>query len=182
MFNTLLRLFVDMDGTLAEWKHTERFEVLYEPNYFSSLRPYINVVRAIGILIENRCVEGYSLSATLTDSRYAIPDKNTWLDRYVPEINKEHRIFVPTGTQKHKAVPGGIRRTDILLDDYTKNLSEWSKHAVAIKLMNGLNGTNGTWRGPRVGRFAQPEEIAEYVLRVAQTAYAKYSVPQKELA
>ena len=42
--------------------------------------------------------------------------------------------------------------TDVLVDDYTKNLKEWpvfgdAKFGRAVKLLNGINGNNGTWTG-----------------------------------
>ena len=41
------RLFVDMDGTLAEFKQVDALESLYEEGYFRSLKPQENVVEAI---------------------------------------------------------------------------------------------------------------------------------------
>ena len=81
------RLFVDMDGTVVEWKAAEEFEDLYEKGYFASLQPYQNVVDAIRLIFQRTTiVEIYTLSAVLPDSPYSIPEKMEWLDRHMPFI------------------------------------------------------------------------------------------------
>ena len=140
------RLFVDMDGTLCEWKPAERFEDMYEPGWFSHMSPNITLVNALKCLYKTGRCEIYILSAVLSDSPYAQIEKDSWLDKHFPDIDKEHRIFVSTKEPKYNAVPGGIRSDDILLDDYSKNLHEWAEKAIAIKYLNGINGTGGTWK------------------------------------
>lgn len=160
------RLFVDMDGTAVEWKAAEEFEDLYEKGYFSSLKPYQNVVDAIRLIFQRTAVvEIYTLSAVLPDSPYSIPEKMEWLDQHMPFIPHDHRLFIHNGTEKIAAVPGGVRPSDVLLDDYTLNLNQWAKQAKAIKLLNGINGTKGTWKGAAVSRFCPADEIANAVLR-----------------
>lgn len=160
------RLFVDMDGTAVEWKAAEEFEDLYEKGYFSSLKPYQNVVDAIRLIFQRTAVvEIYTLSAVLPDSPYSIPEKMEWLDQHMPFIPHDHRLFIHNGIEKIAAVPGGVRPSDVLLDDYTLNLNQWAKQAKAIKLLNGINGTKGTWKGAAVSRFCPADEIADAVLR-----------------
>ncbi len=148
---TKRRLFVDMDGTLCQWKDCEKYEDLYEPGFFSSMLPNTALVDAIKIIFLQNEIVIYILSAALADSDCAVKEKNMWLDLHLPEVDHDHRIFVSTDIKKYAAVPGGIRPTDILLDDYSKNLHEWSEKAVAVKFLNGVNGTNGTWE--RCGGF-----------------------------
>lgn len=99
----------------------------------------------------------------ITDSRYALEEKNAWLDKYLPELPREKRLFVPCGTDKSVAVPGLIRPDDYLLDDYTKNLSEWEPPARGIKLINGINHTNGTWQGDKIQFTHAPEELSSMI-------------------
>lgn len=125
------RLFVDMDGTLAVFKPVDELETLYEEGYFKRLAPQRNVVEAVRkIIMEHPEIEVNILSAYLTDSEYALKEKNEWLDRYLPEINQDHRIFVACGADKKEGIRDGIRKTDFLLDDYTKNLNEWQPPAM----------------------------------------------------
>ena len=157
------RLFVDMDGTLAEFKTVDTLETLYEKDYFINLKPNENVLGAIKQLIADNDIDVYILSAYLTDSRYALEEKNAWLDKYLPELPQEKRLFVPCGTDKSVAVPGLIRPDDYLLDDYTKNLSEWEPPARGIKLINGINHTNGTWQGDKTQFTHAPEELSSMI-------------------
>lgn len=157
------RLFVDMDGTLAEFKTVDTLETLYEKDYFINLKPNENVLGAIKQLIADNDFDVYILSAYLTDSRYALEEKNAWLDKYLPELPQEKRLFVPCGTDKSVAVPGLIRPDDYLLDDYTKNLSEWEPPARGIKLINEINHTNGTWQGDKIQFTHAPEELSRMI-------------------
>ena len=157
------RLFVDMDGTLAEFKTVDTLETLYEKDYFLHLKPNENVLGAIKQLIADNDFDVYILSAYLTDSRYALEEKNAWLDKYLPELPQEKRLFVPCGTDKSVAVPGLIRPDDYLLDDYTNNLSEWEPPAKGIKLINGINHTNGTWQGDKIQFTHAPEELSSMI-------------------
>lgn len=157
------RLFVDMDGTLAEFKTVDTLETLYEKDYFINLKPNENVLGAIKQLIADNDIDVYILSAYLTDSRYVLEEKNAWLDKYLPELPQEKRLFVPCGTDKSVAVPGLIRPDDYLLDDYTKNLSEWEPPARGIKLINGINHTNGTWQGDKIQFTHAPEELSSMI-------------------
>ena len=157
------RLFVDMDGTLAEFKTVDTLETLYEKDYFINLKHNENVLGAIKQLIADNDIDVYILSAYLTDSRYALEEKNAWLDKYLPELPQEKRLFVPCGTDKSVAVPGLIRPDDYLLDDYTKNLSEWEPPARGIKLINGINHTNGTWQGDKIQFTHAPEELSSMI-------------------
>ena len=157
------RLFIDMDGTLAEFHPVDTMETLYEQGYFAQLAPHENVVNGIKTFMrENPDAEVFILSSVLTDSPYAQAEKNAWLDRYLPEIGMDNRIFVPCGSAKNEFVPGGVRENDALLDDYSKNLHEWP--GKALKLMNGINGTKGSFQGEKI---SAEMPVAEFAGRLA---------------
>ena len=163
------RLFVDMDGTLAKYQPVDTMEILFEKGYFLNLEPQQNVVDAIKKIIKEQPeMEVYIMSSVLTDSKYALQEKNEWLDKYLPEIDKEHRIFPPCGENKLDYVPNGIRPTDFLLDDYTKNLTLWEPPAKGIKLLNGINHTNETWKGSMLRYDKESERLAEDIVMVMQ--------------
>ncbi|MDQ0363249.1 5' nucleotidase, NT5C type [Breznakia pachnodae] len=145
------RVFVDMDGVLARFNNQiSSMEVLYEKGYYSSLEPLENVVKAVSDLIDNADAEVYILSAVL-DSEYAADEKREWLQKYLPKIDNDHIIFSEYGYPKSNYIPGGIKSNDVLLDDYTKNLDEWTAvGAKGIKLINDINDTNQSWKGMRV--------------------------------
>lgn len=163
------RLFVDMDGTLAEFKQIDALEQLYEKGYFENLQPQMAVVEAVKI-ISKECpdIEVYILSAVLSDSQYALQEKNAWLDRYLPEIDKSHRLFPPCGSDKKDVIKDGITEKDFLLDDYTLNLNAWEPPARGIKLLNGINHTNGSWQKAMVLWNRMPETLASDIAGIVR--------------
>lgn len=161
------RLFVDLDGTLAEFRKVDTLEKLYEKNYFLELKPHENVVAAIRNIKNNHPeIEAYILSAVLSDSKYALEEKNQWLDKYLPEITQEYRIFPPCGTDKKDYIAGGVGNTDYLLDDYSLNLNAWEPPARGIKLMNGINGNHGTWQSDRLGIDKSADELSANIVSI----------------
>ena len=139
------RLFVDMDGTLAVWNNVY-LEQLYEPGYFRNLPPLDQMIQKVTAFARQGEAEVFILSAYLPDSPYALKEKQEWLEQYLPEVDAAHRLFIPCGANKGHSVPGGIYSTDFLLDDYTKNLQEWTAAGgTGIKLLNGINSTQNTW-------------------------------------
>lgn len=158
-----VRLFIDMDGTLAEFKSIDALEQLYEEDYFLSLKPLENVVQAVKILIkEHPELEVCILSAFLTDSPFALQEKNKWLDTYLPEVDEAHRIFTPCGQDKKNYID--IREQDVLLDDYTHNLTLWQPPARGIKLLNGINHTKGSWKGACIQYDKEAEGLVKDIL------------------
>ena len=140
------RIFVDMDGTLAKWNNVA-LDNLYKQYYYKNLEPNINLLSNIKKMIERR-QDIFILSSFLNDSKYALDEKNQWLDFYLPEIKQDKRIFVKYGDNKSDYIPNGINQNDYLIDDYTKNLLEWDvAGGTGIKYLNGINHTNKTWKG-----------------------------------
>lgn len=164
---TKQRLFIDMDGTLAVFKPVDQLETLYEQGYFENLEPHENVLAAVkNIMSEHPDIEVHILSAYLTDSPYALQEKNAWLNRYLPEIDQEHRVFVACGSDKKEGIQGGIRSNDFLLDDYTVNLNDWQPPARGIKLLNAINHTRGSWEYDRIRYDRTPEELAQGIVDI----------------
>lgn len=163
-------LFIDMDGTLAEWHAADAFEDLLEEGYFRSLAPYESVIETARQL-QTRGVSVSTLSAYLDESDYALNEKRAWLDEHAPFITKS--LFCPSKMTKPEVVRqryGYFDKRCVLLDDYSENLHAWmAAGGTAIKLLNGINGTKGTWKGPAVSRFAPPEEIVKYIADILES-------------
>lgn len=143
-----IRLFVDMDGTIAKfYYHKECLEKMYEKGYFANLKPYPIYKTIKQIAKRSASVEVFILSACI-ESPYCEQEKIAWLNKYLPEIDKDHRIMVKVGENKADYIPSddGQDCYNILLDDYGKNLAEWVKadsNNVAIKFLNGINNKSG---------------------------------------
>lgn len=141
------RFFIDMDGTLAEWRDIKSNSELYQKGYYESLKPNNYLLEEVKNLIK----EGkdiYILSSFLSDSDYALKEKNIWLNKYLSELPVQKRIFVPYGDVKYKYLPSKITSFDYLIDDHTKNLLDWKEAGgTGIKFLNGINHIKGVWQG-----------------------------------
>ena len=140
------RVFIDMDGVLAEWLESSIEEVTSK-GYFKNLPVIENVVEAVNLLIKREEFEIFILSSVFNDD-HSISEKQVWLNNNgLTTISAKNRLFVPYGMTKSLYISKmmGLREDDVLLDDFTYNLKEW--HGTGIKMLNGINGTNGTWNG-----------------------------------
>lgn len=144
-----VNVFVDMDGVLAVYDKNI-LDFMYDENYFLNrpqIKPMIEIVRLLiklnyNVFILTSCI----------DSPYCIPEKSAWLDKYLPEVKTENRIYVPHGTVKAEFAKSKVdteNAINVLIDDYTVNLDKWKEPmmsgALPIKVLNGINSTNGTW-------------------------------------
>lgn len=137
------RLFIDMDGTLAKFHDEVRYlERMFEKDFFKNLAPFNNLIEGLEQFSEAYPdVELFVLSATVQgEPPYCQAEKHTWCDKYLPFINRGHRIFTPVGKNKTEFIPGGINKDDFLYDDYNKNLEEWEQAGGhSIKCKNNIN-------------------------------------------
>lgn len=165
-----IRIFIDIDGTLAKWTPVAAFEELLRPGFYRGMAPNLQVVTAANLLANGHSdeVEVFTLSAYIKEHGMAVAEKDAWLDAYVPVIDKAHRIYCHCGEDKSLYVPDGIDATDILLDDYSTNLHAWRKKGRALKLLNGVNATKGTWTGALVSMFQPADTLAAEILAFAR--------------
>jgi len=165
------RLFVDMDGTLANFHAASNYlEKMWEPGYFEQLDPYSRAVETIDLYRATYPdSEIFVISATI-DSPTCIAEKEAWLDQHLPHVDADHRIFVPMGEDKSQYIPDGIRRTDVLLDDYNKNLNEWKEAGgTSVKFVNEINdrGLHGEpFKGERIAYTAAADRSVYQLSRL----------------
>jgi hypothetical protein len=150
------RFFIDMDGVVAKFEPAS-LEEMTSPGFFLSRKPDMDVINMVSLLMEKQNTEGiqvYILSSYLLD--ISKEEKIEWNRRHV-HIPVENQIYVPYGENKSHALEhiGGIQANDVLVDDFTRNLKEWS--GIGVKLYNGINGTHGTWRGFSIHSNMKPE-------------------------
>lgn len=172
------RVYVDMDGTLAVFQPCDTLEKLYERSYFRNLAPQEEILNAVKKLIADPELDVYVLSAVLSDSEYALSEKNEWLDEFLPELDASHRVFTPCGDDKTKYID--LQPSDLLLDDYTHNLLDWEPPGVGVKILNGINHINETWTGNAVNGLAKSQGIYEKIKGISQGEFCKDLKPQIE--
>lgn len=160
---TISRLFFDLDGTLAKWQEVS-IEELYRSGYFRELPATKLAKYANGIADELReeGIEVFILSSVLNET--ARKEKDGWCDEHVPNILREHRLYVPYGSDKAAFVRELFRKpisqADVLVDDYSPNLVQWTAWGGnAIKWLNGINGLGNTFKGKRVGTVLALNEL-----------------------
>lgn len=168
------RIFFDLDGVLAVWQDVPQ-ERLTQKGYFSSIPIQENVVAAFRLLEQLPDIELYILSCVFQDS-HSESDKKAWVAEHL-NLPEERQLYCPFGSRKEYALEkiGGIRPSDVLIDDYTQNLRYWA--GIPIKFYNGINGTNGTWQGIGVYFAMQPENIAKQIYEMA--VIQPYSILQR---
>lgn len=167
------RIFIDMDGTLARFHDEVSYlERMFEKGFFKGLKPFENAVEAVKQLAGNTDIEVYILSAAVDgEPPYCKVEKNKWLDSFLSQIDCEHRIFTKVGVDKTAAIPNGIQSTDVLWDDYNKNLEEWENAGgIAVKCKNNINhkGMVGSlWTGLLIDNSYSAGGIAEMLGAIA---------------
>ena len=165
------KIYIDMDGTIARF-HDENLylERMFEKGFFAGLKPFDNAVEAIKHIIDNHPnVDVYVLSATIT-TPYCLAEKNAWLDKYLPNIDKDHRIFTSLNVPKSEAIGHQLTDKDILIDDYNKNLLEWEKAGgSSVKAKNNINhrGLYGAlWNGELIDVTDTADSIVERLTEI----------------
>lgn len=153
------KIFVDGDGTLVKFDKEKTLFEVSKKGYFRDLPALGNMANAMDILKDY--AEIFLLSAVLPYD-YVIADKDYCYDRVTPFIDKEHRIYVPYGVDKNSYLKGCSKK-DIFLDDYTKNL-EGVGDITAIKVLNRINNTHGTWTGAVVNAYSKADVIADTIM------------------
>lgn len=159
------RIFIDMDGTLARFHDEVQYlERMFEKGFFENLKPFENMTEAVRQLSQNPNYEVFILSAAVEgEPPYCNTEKNRWIDKYIPEIPLENRIFTRVGEPKSAYILGGINKDDILIDDYNVGLEAWERDGgTAIKCKNNINhkGLIGElWQGALVDNQCSAEQI-----------------------
>lgn len=143
------RIFLDLDGTIAKFNvknALKRFD--NEIGFFANLGAYkgvdyVNALAKSGVI--------YIISAS--PNAQADADKMTWISKYLPNIPQENITLCRLGENKAKIIKEKysieIDKNCYLLDDYTKNLTEWETvGGVGIKRLTSVaDNSRKLWRG-----------------------------------
>lgn len=163
----MIKLFLDMDGTIAKFNSKrnalERFDK--EEGFFSSLKPFKNIEIINNLIIEDNGIDVFVISASPNEQ--ADKDKLIWLETHLNNLSKENICFCRLNTNKAKAIKEqlniNIDNNCFLLDDYTKNLNEWTKaNGIGIKRLTSLaDNSRGLWTGLSIKDLKQIKYLLE---------------------
>ena len=120
-----MKLFFDMDGTLADFNGGGGLEKMEQKGFFLNLAPYANARKFVRNM--SKFHEIYILSACI-DTDYCMTEKILWLRKNFKFIPYENIILVPYGTNKADAIIkrfGKVTTDYLLFDDYKVNLDQW---------------------------------------------------------
>lgn len=130
-----MKIFFDLDGTLADFDNAGGISKMYQKGFFYNLKPYRNGLEIVANL-QRGGNDVYILSACI-DSPYCKKEKIKWIKKYLPFIKKQNIYLIPVGMSKAgfvKKMFGKIDKNFILFDDYKVNLYEWKKeNGIAVK-------------------------------------------------
>lgn len=155
------KIFLDLDGTLAKFNvpnALRRFQT--EEGFFAKLGAYKNI-ETINEMAKGGNV--YIISAS--PNMYADLDKMTWIKKYLPNIKRSNIIFCRLGINKaqhiEKMLDIKIDKTCMLLDDYTRNLTEWeSAGGVGIKRLTTVSdNSRKLWKGLELKDLKELESL-----------------------
>lgn len=159
----------DMDGVLAEWEVGCPYEKTWEPGYFLHRDLEVSVRDAM-LLLMDAGFDCMALSAAYEEGT-ARNDKDAWLNNN--GLEKMPRMFVPCGHNKADFINSENGVTYILLDDYNFNLNAWDGinkdggKFIAVKFLNGINGTSDAWNGRTISHRSSGEIIAHTLADIA---------------
>lgn len=138
-----------MIGTLARFNvpnALKRFEI--EKGFFARLGAYKNIDK-----INEMAKAGNVYIISASPNEQADNDKMVWIKKYLPNIKIENIVLCRLGENKAKIIENKynikIDKNCILLDDYTKNLTEWETvGGVGIKRLTTVSdNSRKLWKG-----------------------------------
>lgn len=142
------KIFLDLDGTLAKFNvknALQRFDK--EIGFFAKLGGYKGIEE-----INEMAKQGNVYIISASPNEQADKDKMTWIEKYLNNIPKANRLICRVGENKAEYLKTkGIQidKNCYLLDDYTKNLTEWETvGGVGIKRITKVaDNSTKKWKG-----------------------------------
>lgn len=151
------KIFLDLDGTLAKFNvknALQRFAT--EEGFFERLGAYKNIEE-----INEMAKEGNVYIISASPNVQADNDKMKWIQKYLFNIPIANIVICRVGENKAEIIKSQLNimidKTTVLLDDYTKNLTEWENAGgVGIKRLTKVaDNSTGKWKGLAIRNLNQ---------------------------
>lgn len=114
--NKSIKLFVDMDGVLADY-------IFGDAKDYDKKRPLYDSIKKLEEISKMSNVELYILSATRYSSGFE--QKHWWLDTYAPFFKKENRIIISREAN-------GMTESSVLKANYLKDYKRDGSEIIVI--------------------------------------------------
>ena len=175
-------LFIDMDGVLAVHTKSDYSEPTFlylKDGYFATRE----IDRRAAEILSNIAIDDtygqhiYLLSTVNNNIQTAArfyKDKMKWVEKYQPELTGiveptdflTSRLHITSNSKAEKAewlLGRKLTISDILIDDYNKNLEDWRSHGgTAIKYINNSNDPK-SWSGFHITKDLPTEEFIQFL-------------------
>lgn len=128
--NKKIKIFVDMDGVIADYEFGKPFD-------YDKKRPLFETIRKLENISHNDNVQLYILSVTRMDN--GIEQKNIWLDKYAPFFMKDNRIIISRESNN-------MESSSILKAKYLQSIKRDDHIIIVIdddpRVLNEINNSN----------------------------------------
>ena len=155
-------IYFDMDGVLAQWNSRATMDQVMSPTYFLFRRRQWNMILAALVMaVAGHITHAWKVAiCTCSPSRAARISKRSWL--FLSGLGFIPVVFVPDGERKSDYIN---EDNALLIDDFGKNLSEWS--GIPVKFYNGINGHGRTRYLCSIDHKMSTKTIVRNVLKFA---------------
>ena len=123
-----MKIFFDLDGTLADFEGSGGITSMWKKGFFQNLEAYPKGLEIAKSLQKNG-LDVYILSACIK-GKYCKSEKMEWIEKNLPFIPKQNIYLIPYGTSKAEYIEslyGKIDKNYVLFDDYKVNLLQWKE-------------------------------------------------------
>lgn len=144
----------DLDGTMFKWQSGEDY---LAPHYFRNLPSDNLMVEVVNRLL--KAGENVVFGTAVLNEEAAFDKREALNELGFSDIPM---FAVENGCTKSGILKNIKRR--ILIDDYTKNLKNFS--GTGVKYCNGINDTNKSWEGLRISSDMPAEEICNLLRKI----------------
>lgn len=140
------RVIFDMNGTLVRWDNDWSMgpygvSAWKRPGFFEHCVPHKAMVSLCTALLEN---PNYNVFATTSTNhvKHVVDETLRWTQRYIPNMDPAHILFIEDGKQKGAAIRPNART--VIFDDYHLAIQNYldantdKKEPVIIQVLNNL--------------------------------------------
>lgn len=178
---TPITVYLDMDGVMffyeKEAYHAPKNEtplfMQKNKHYFQTVRPDPRIQKLVYKLTDNR-IPVYILSHCFPGDMLEEHTNDKWesIKRYYPRLAVPEQFIITTISKPEiiiKTQNRKLKKTDILIDDYNKNLNEWTESGgTALKYINGINNPS-SFHGTCIFQEDKTSDIFRKIISITET-------------